>query len=106
MSNYAKDYNDATSTMWSRDPDINLLVVKNVENRMNDRLRAEGYVFLNEVYEALGIERSPAGQFVGWSFLVLGDNKIKIDIEDRGDAIFALDFNVDGVIIDKMGKQR
>ena len=79
----------------------------------NNMLRARGHVFLNEVYDALGIQRTSAGSMVGWVMRKdgKGDNFIDFGIFD-GDKPRArdfvngyersilLDFNVDGVIYD------
>jgi len=79
----------------------------------NDRLRAYGYLFLNEVYDALGLERSQVGQFVGWRADAkengTGDGFVSFgmyDIADESSRAFVnllehtvlLDFNVDGPI--------
>jgi hypothetical protein len=73
-------------------------------------LRVRGHVFLNEVYDALGIERTKAGSVVGW---VMGEgraNSIDFGLYDGRERARAfvngyertiiLDFNVDGVIYD------
>lgn len=55
---YSKVY-----TNRSYQPGLDVETVRNVQNWANDRLITRGYVFLNEVYEALGFE--PDGDFVG-----------------------------------------
>jgi hypothetical protein len=75
----------------------------------NDRLHAHGYIFLNEVYEALGLERSQAGQLVGWKLNGNGDGYVDFGLYSIGDEsnrafvnalepVVLLDFNVDGPI--------
>lgn len=110
---YAK-YFDELSTQWQKIPEYNLLFIKAQQNYMNDLLRSRGHVFLNEVYDALGLERSQAGQAVGWVLSEDGDNFVDFGIFDirnhkglnpsssRPDGVFFLDFNVDGVILDKI----
>lgn len=84
------------------------------EDEFNNRLQSNGHVFLNEVYDALGYEKTIAGQSVGWLKNGNGDGYISFGIEDlhkksSRDFIFGregaviLDFNVDGVILDKEG---
>lgn len=113
VSVYAR-YFDELSTQWQKIPEYNLLFIKAQQNYMNDLLRSRGHVFLNEVYDALGLERSQAGQAVGWVLSEEGDNFVDFGIFDirnhkglnpsssRPDGVFFLDFNVDGVILDKI----
>lgn len=81
----------------------------------NDLLRARGHVFLNEVLERLGMEHTQTGAVTGWILNGAGDNEIdfrmyKLDsqkIKDFGTAEpghILLDFNVDGIIYDKLEK--
>lgn len=101
------------SPEWSPTPEYNLLKLKAVQNYANDRLRARGYVFLNEIYDQLGIPHSPAGQIVGWLWNSDGDNFIDFkiyDVTNENKRAFVngteqgilLDFNVDGPIYDKI----
>ena len=82
------------------------------ENYANDKRRRYGHVFLNEVYELLGIPHSQAGAVVGWvRDSEVGDGYISFGIYDYTDAnarqfvngyesAILLDFNVDGTIWD------
>lgn len=108
-SMYARFYDDGC-TQWSKDPSYNLLYLKSQQNYFNDLLKTRGHVFLNEVYDALGIERSQPGQIVGW-VIGGGDNFIDFGIFDGDkpksrdfvngyERTILLDFNVDGVIYD------
>ena len=110
LSPYARFF-DSSCPEWSKDPEMNKLFLKQTENYMNDKLRAQGYLFLNEVYDQLGMARSKVGQVVGWidnPENPAGDNHVDFDIySDRNqdfingietDAL--LDFNVDGCILD------
>lgn len=108
MSMYAKLFDD-NSTSWSPTPDYNIAFLRAQQSYMNDRLKARGHVFLNEVYDALGLERTSAGQVVGW---VKGNGDDYIDFGVFADemspeklAFFTgrekaiwLDFNVDGLV--------
>lgn len=97
---------------WSPDRDIRVLFLNGVQNAMNDRLQYRGHVFLNEVYDALGLPRSTAGQIVGWRKNGEGDGFIDIGVFgtdgkgqqiaffDGSEPMIHLDFNVDGVILD------
>lgn len=107
-SPYARFF-DETSCWWSKTPEYNLFFLRSQENFANDRLNARGYLFLNEVYEALGLPWSQAGQAVGWQKPGKGDNHVDFGIYQIGDesnrafvngveATILLDFNVDGII--------
>jgi hypothetical protein len=65
---------DETNPNYTKTPEWNLVFLKQQETWFNQRLGAHGYVFLNEVYEALGIPRTQIGQVVGW----------RSDAHDRG----------------------
>lgn len=87
---------------WSRDSRVNLLFLQAQENYANDLLKARGYVFLNDIQEMLGYERTANGQLVGWHT----DNGNEIDFhiaeaEDEPGA-YLLEFVSDGVIYDKL----
>ena len=115
-SMYARLFDRDTSVSWDKTPEYNYLFLKAQQNWFNDRLVTRGFVFLNEVYDALGLSRTPEGQLVGW---VLGNGDDYIDfgifkenyhmaVHDhalRGEAIM-LDFNVDGTVWDMIGKER
>lgn len=108
-SAYARWYDKESSRNWSVDPDINMMFLKNVQNVANDRLRSRGHLFLNEVYQDLGLTHTTAGAVVGWrwnknsgdDFVDFGiwdsDEKIRNFFNGREGAIL-LDFNVDGMI--------
>lgn len=109
-SQYAR-YFDESSSEWSKTPEYNLMFLKAKETYFTNLLQARGHVFLNEVYDELGIPRSQAGQVVGW---VLGkghDNYVSFGLYDLykdqnrdfvngTEPSILLDFNVDGVIMD------
>lgn len=115
VSEYAKFF-DEVSTNWSKDPEYNLMFLRRQQDWANEKLKATGYLFLNEVYDMLGIPRTQAGQVVGWIYdkeNPNGDNYVDFGIYDvhseakRGfvngvERSILLDFNVDGVIYDKI----
>lgn len=108
-SPYARFFDEA-SRHWEPDAELNRVWIQVQQNYLNQLLIHRGYVFLNEAYEALGIEWSSAGQAVGWMLNSDGDNYIDFGIFEARNASFVnghepnilLDFNVDGVIIDKI----
>jgi hypothetical protein len=109
---YARFF-DEFSVNWSRRPEYNKIFLMAQQNYANDMLRARGHVFLNEIYDALGLERSSAGSVVGWvldkggdsyiDFGIFDGNKEKVrDFVNGREGSVLLDFNVDGVIYDKI----
>ena len=110
-SPYARFF-DEYSTYWSKSPEINLMTIRCAQNHANEKLRANGHVFLNEVYDSLGIPRSQAGALCGWVLNSRnGDQVIDFGLYDlKSNAArefvngyersILLDFNVDGPIYD------
>ena len=108
-SPYARIF-DEGSIQYTKNAEINKLFILAQQNYLNDLLHARGHVFLNEAYDALGLERSQAGAVVGWVLDAKGDNYIDFGLYKPHSARFTnglerniiLDFNVDGVIFDKI----
>lgn len=114
-SDYSRFYDDGC-VGWSKDPEYNLMFLRAQQQFANDKLIAQGYLFLNDVYDMLGIPKSKAGQIVGWIYNPdnpEGDNYVDFGIYDvsKPNAIdfvngyertILLDFNVDGNIWDRM----
>lgn len=109
---YARFF-DEYNRNWNRNPEYNMAFLKAQQNYANDMLLARGHVFLNEVYDSLGMERTTAGAVVGWVVSKDGDNYIDFGIfngknerarvfVNGGEPSILLDFNVDGVIYDKI----
>lgn len=63
---YRAFFFDELSPSYTKDRDYNLMWLKSQQAFMNDKLRAKGYVFLNEVKEMLGYPPSKDGQMAGW----------------------------------------
>lgn len=109
LSPYAMFF-DERSSEWINNPEMNLLTLKSQQNYYNNLLQVRGHVFLNEVYDALGLPHTSAGSVVGWVIGKDGDNYIDFGIYDASNSLFIngqshtclLDFNVDGVIWDKI----
>lgn len=112
---YARFF-DEYSTSWGKEPEYNLLFLRAQQNYANDLLNSRGHVFLNEVYAMLGIEHSQAGAVVGWVISKDGDNFIDFGVFDDTNSCrdfvngregsILLDFNVDGVIYDKIDEYK
>ena len=112
-SDYARFFDDGCLG-WSKDAEYNLTFLKQQQNYANDLLKKKGHLFLNEVYDMLGIPRTRAGQVVGWIYdekHPIGDNFVDFGIYDMNrekvrdfvngyERVILLDFNVDGNILD------
>lgn len=108
-SMYARCFDEA-SPNWQKNPELNRVFVQCQQNYANQLLQARGHLFLNEVYDMLGFDRSQAGQAVGWVINDEGDNFVDFGMFEAYNAPFMngqersiwLDFNVDGVIYNKI----
>lgn len=105
---------DESSHKFTREPGMNSVIVGMQQSHANDKLRANGHLFLNEVHDMLGLPRTSAGAVVGWVYRndnepKNGDNYVSFgifegDLEGGEDFVNGdegavwLDFNVDGVI--------
>lgn len=105
-SPYARFFDEAC-TEWKRDPELNRLYIECQQRYLSQLLLTRGHVFLNEAYDALGIDRTKEGAVVGWVYPSKnGDNYISFGMYDARNSNFLdgtepnilLDFNVDGVI--------
>lgn len=70
---------------WSRNAELNKVFLIKQQNYANDRLKAQGYLTLNEVYDMLGIQRTAYGQIAGWVWSedgTVGDNFVDFGIFD------------------------
>lgn len=97
-SKYARIF-DESSFNWSKDQKANLMFLKYRQTYATDLLKKKGTVFLNEVYEMLGIPRSQEGCVVGWHYdekNPIGDNYIDFGLDSILQSNIVLDFNVDG----------
>ena len=112
-SDYAKFF-DESCPGWTKDAEQNKYFLLCQQNYANEMLKAQGYLFLNDVYKLIGVPATRAGQIVGWVYdekNPVGDNYVDFNIMDinseRARAFvngyersILLDFNVDGNILD------
>lgn len=113
-SPYARVWGKDTSKEWDPQPEYNLAKLRSVQEYCTLRLNGRGHLFLNEVFDELGLERTPAGAVVGWlsrkyggadgyvDFGVIGrdgeDELRFLDFVTGREDHIVLDFNVDGEI--------
>ena len=114
LSDYARYFAYGDARAAEANADYNSFFLKAQQELANHMLRANGFLFLNDVYEMLGIDKSLAGQAVGWVYDKEkddhGDNYVDFGIQEvyrkRSDKpgdyekVFLLDFNVDGSILE------
>jgi hypothetical protein len=97
---YARAF-DPSNKHWANHSDSNRIFLQVQEAYANDVLNAKGFVFLNDIYDMLGFERTAAGQLIGW-FKEEGSNPIVFERIEVSEEATVLDFNPDGVIYDKL----
>jgi hypothetical protein len=111
-SPYARLWGRDTSSEWDPDYVYNVAKLRSVQEYATLRLNSRGHLFLNEVFDELGLERTPEGAVVGWLSQKYGgtDGYVDLNVFDSNDPTkfldFAqgredhilLDFNVDGEI--------
>lgn len=114
---------DETVDTWQRDADLNRNYLLLMESAANKRLRTQGHLFLNEVLSMIGTHggqslRTPTGQIVGWIYdpndtslhnhvdfgitNYVPDNEALNSFIRGEERSVKLNFNCDGVIIDKI----
>ena len=107
---------DETASGWQRDAEANKFFLLRQQDWANEKLKAKGHMFLNEVLDMVGIPRCRAGQTVGWIYdekNPIGDNFIDFgifNIHCEANRNFVngleksiwLNFNVDGDILSNL----
>ena len=107
---------DCGNTGWNKDPELTKFTLLQQQRYANDKLKAKGHLFLNEVYDMLGAQRTKAGNVVGWIYdekHPIGDNFVDFGIFDVNnpkacdfvngyEKSIILNFNVDGDILGYM----
>lgn len=115
VSDFARIFDDG-NIGWEKDAEHNLAFLKMQQNYANDILKTRGYLFLNEVYEMLGFNKTKAGQVVGWIFdesdpkcdnfvdfgIYRGESPAVRAFVNGDERSILLDFNVDGDILDRV----
>lgn len=109
---YARMF-DEQNRNWVPNFESNRVFLTGIQNSCMSKLVRDRYLFLNDVYDALGFDRTVEGQLVGWTYPSVsreGDNYVDFGMfTDSRNTDFILgndqraiylDFNVDGVIYD------
>lgn len=101
---------DEYSTSWQKEPELNKIFIECQQRYANRKLQMRGHMLLNDVYDLLGMDRTSAGAVVGWLYKGDGDGYIDFNMYTPENARFieghersvVLDFNVDGVVYEKI----
>ena len=107
-SMYARFFDSYNEENFTGNKECDELFIELQERYANDMLRRDGYIFLNQVYELLGLPKTQAGQTVGWLYSEKseGDRFVKLTrnpiYKDDKYVGFIIDFNVDGEILTKL----
>ena len=126
ISDYARFFDEWTSDDYRKDSEYNLMFLRRQQDYANEKLKVQGHLFLNEVYDMLGIPRSKEGQIVGWIYDK--DNPSRYNYVDFGiynlsnlseeqkerkmafvngyERSILLDFNVDGPIYELLDSNK
>jgi hypothetical protein len=120
---YTAVFDETCQPHYSRMPGMNPVTLGMIQSHANDKLKARGHLFLNDVRRMLGMDDIPVGQIVGWIYDPrnpdhLGDNEVSFGIHDNPDSEWVdsflnghektilLNFNVDGPIWNKIGRKK
>lgn len=99
---------------WTRNAELNKVFLIQQQNWANDKLKMNGVLTLNEVYEMVGAPRTAYGQIAGWVWTedgTIGDNFVDFGLFDVNnekacdfingrEKSVILDFNCIGNILD------
>lgn len=96
---------DDNNGNWQDAHEFNVNFLRIQEQLLTDKLRAQGSLLLNEVYDRLDMPRTPTGALVGW---MIGhpdsDDFVEFDIQPLHDfhGTLMVDFNVAGPVYDML----
>ena len=102
---------DESNPNWRPSAEANKAFLRCQQNFANDILRVDGHLFLNKVYDLLGLPHTSSGAIVGWVVGESNQNYVDFGIFDPSseaarafvngyEPSILLDFNVDGIIYD------
>lgn len=94
VDDYARFF-DKTCRHYEENMNYNLMLLRSQQQLANDKLVADGFLFLSDVYDMLGITRTKMSQSVGWiykpdgnsngdNFVDFGVMVVKRETEDGG----------------------
>lgn len=101
-------YFNESSASWVPDPGYNQTMIDGTERWANVVLDRQGHLFLNEVFDMMGLPHTMEGQVLGWVKEDLGNNDTFVSFGHHADGEFLagytkdvmLNFNIHGPILD------
>jgi hypothetical protein len=109
---YNRIFEQGATTAWKPDLGVNKMFVDQQRRFAQERLNRQGYLYLSDVYEALGFPESDVSRLVGWKIRRNPDGSRDIPFIDFGldkphpddwkynqERAIYLDFNCQGLII-------
>ena len=109
---YNRLFAEGETTQWINDLAVNKLFIQNQQRMAQILLGNRGYLYLSEVYEALGFPETDISRVVGWKAGFNPDGSKEIPVIDFGldrplpddwkhskEKAIYLDFNCQGLII-------
>lgn len=108
-ADYCVLFDELNCRTWKNDPVANYTFLKGMEKWATNRLRSRGHLFLNEIYDALGKERTKTGALCGWVLNGEGDDFVDFGLDNiprewdwYEEPNMWLTFNCQGAIYDKI----
>lgn len=101
---------------WVKDAEMNKYFLIQQQNYANEKLQQQGYLFLNDIHDMLGIDRTKEGQVVGWvydphdplrqNYVDFGifdiHNESARDFVNGRERSIILDIDPDGIVMEMM----
>lgn len=119
---FSRLFGEGNTHLWCKNTRICVTAIMAAESNLNTRLREEGFVTLNQVWEELGFKPSSEGMYIGWrykkgdpvygaTFISLGltgvKNQEKRDyLKNCWDEEIWIDVIPPHVLLDKLPKER
>jgi hypothetical protein len=97
ISEYAKTFARHNAN-WHSDPRHRKYFLSAQEQWANDRLRNDGYLFLNDVYQMLGMKKTRSGQLLGWT----RGEEIRFIVIEKPNGETTIDFSLPKDILDAL----
>ena len=112
---YARFF-DESCIGWTKNAQVNRNRLIATQNTLNDMLKINGYVYLNQVYDALGVMTCAEGARIGWVYDPDNTNWIDFGMYNVADANarafvdgyernFLVDLHPDGIVYDLLKVQ-
>lgn len=110
-------FDESNHGYWDENPTLSMMTLRAKASKWNAVLLSRGYVFLNEVLDDMGFEQCQEGARLGWmkngpvsgGYIDFGlarpDDQTRRFVNGQSNIVL-LEFNVDGIIWDKLPKAK